>query len=214
MAKLKRSQLSPPGPNCAPGLAKMRARLATRSATSSGCQAGAGEIDPGEIGRVEPHRAGARRRRLDAPVEQVAVLLQIGQQRVEPGFARAPAGLRRDHAEGVVGAEPAGRDARVELGVLRSALDVKQAPTWAPARLKVLVAATQVIRRSAISGAAVSVGDVPGAVEHEIAVDLVGDEDQVALGADVGQRLDLARATRPCRRDCAGCRRTRSSCAA
>ena len=32
------------------------------------------------------------------------------------------------------------------------------APTWAPARLKVLVAATQVIRRSAISGAAVSVG--------------------------------------------------------
>ena len=33
-----------------------------------------------------------------------------------------------------------------------------QAPTWAPARLKVLVAATQVIRRSAISGAAVMVG--------------------------------------------------------
>ena len=32
MAKLKRSQVSPPGPNCGPGLAKMRARLATRSA--------------------------------------------------------------------------------------------------------------------------------------------------------------------------------------
>ena len=33
-----------------------------------------------------------------------------------------------------------------------------QAPTWAPARLKVLVAATVVIRRSAISGAAAMVG--------------------------------------------------------
>src|ERR1700712_2442008 len=41
---------------------------------------------------------------------------------------------------------------------LNSGLEVKQAPTWAPARLKVLVAATQVIRRSAISGAADSVG--------------------------------------------------------
>src|SRR3954467_2186264 len=36
--------------------------------------------------------------------------------------------------------------------------DVKHAPTCAPARLKVLVAATQVISLSAISGAATSVG--------------------------------------------------------
>ena len=39
-----------------------------------------------------------------------------------------------------------------------AAFEVMQAPTWAPARLKVLVAATQVIRRSAISGAAIIVG--------------------------------------------------------
>src|SRR3978361_458972 len=41
---------------------------------------------------------------------------------------------------------------------LISLFDVTQAPTCAPARLKVLVAATQVIRRSVTSGAAVKVG--------------------------------------------------------
>ena len=34
VAKLKRSQVSPPGPNCSPGLAKMRARSLTLAATS------------------------------------------------------------------------------------------------------------------------------------------------------------------------------------
>src|SRR5581483_8251152 len=36
VAKLKRSHVSPPGPNCGPGLAKMRARVLTLAATSSG----------------------------------------------------------------------------------------------------------------------------------------------------------------------------------
>src|ERR1700738_3664378 len=47
---------------------------------------------------------------------------------------------------------------RASSFAFNTGLDVKQAPTWAPARLKVLVAATQVIRRSTISGAAVRVG--------------------------------------------------------
>ena len=72
-----------------------------------------------------------------------------------------------------------------------AALEVKHAPTWAPARLKVLVAATQVIRRSAISGAAAMRGRVLGAVEDEIAMDLVGNQEQVVLGAEGGQRADL-----------------------
>ena len=47
---------------------------------------------------------------------------------------------------------------RASIRRFNAALEVMQAPTWAPARLKVLVAATQVIRRSAISGAAAMVG--------------------------------------------------------
>ena len=47
---------------------------------------------------------------------------------------------------------------RASRRLFNAAFEVTQAPTWAPARLKVLVAATQVIRRSAISGAAVMVG--------------------------------------------------------
>ena len=47
---------------------------------------------------------------------------------------------------------------RASSRCFNAAFEVTHAPTWAPARLKVLVAATQVIRRSAISGAAVIVG--------------------------------------------------------
>ena len=72
-----------------------------------------------------------------------------------------------------------------------AALEVTQAPTWAPARLKVLVAATQVISRSAISGAATMVGVCLAPSKTQIAMDLVGDQDQVVLGAEGGQRADL-----------------------
>ena len=47
---------------------------------------------------------------------------------------------------------------RASMRRFSAAFEVTHAPTWAPARLKVLVAATQVIRRSAISGAAAIVG--------------------------------------------------------
>jgi hypothetical protein len=57
------------------------------------------------------------------------------------------------------------------------AFDVMHAPTCAPARLKVFVAATHVIRRSAISGAAEICRRVLRTVEDEIAMDLVGNQD-------------------------------------
>ena len=67
MAELNRSQVSPPGPNCCPALAKMRARAVL------GRQAGPGTIDPREIGGGKPHRAGAgRRRSFGLPYELIA----------------------------------------------------------------------------------------------------------------------------------------------
>ena len=83
-------------------------------------------------------RTRARCGGLDLPVEESPVGA-TRQQRVEPGLTGPPAGFRRDHAKPVVGAEPAGGDPCVQL-TLSSALVVTQAPTWAPARLKVLVA--------------------------------------------------------------------------
>src|SRR6185503_2433946 len=84
-----------------------------------GRQAGCGEIDPGEVGSGEAHRAGAGRRGLDPRVEKIAVRGEVRQQRVEPGVARPPSRLGRNHAEAVVGGKAARADLRIEAAFQR-----------------------------------------------------------------------------------------------
>ena len=155
-----------------------------------GGQAGSGEIDPREIGGVEAHGAGAGRCGLDAHIEHVAVAGEIGQQRVEPGVAGAPGRLGRGHAEEVIGAQPARHDARVETTLQRGVRGEARAD----------VGAGQVECLGGGDAGDQAVGDlgrggdgrrVLGAGEDEVAMDLVGHQRQIVLGAKAGQRTNL-----------------------
>ena len=70
-------------------------------------------------------------------------------------------------------------------------------PVSAPARLKVLVAAVSMTSRSAMSGAASGIGTWRSPAEHEVVVDLVGDQQQVVGGGEVGERPELVAAPDP-----------------
>ena len=70
-------------------------------------------------------------------------------------------------------------------------------PVSAPAMLKVLVVAVSITSRSRISGAASGIGDVAAAGQDEVVVDLVGDEQQVVVAAEGGERAQLVAAPDP-----------------
>ena len=170
----------------------MRARFATLAATSSGVRPVAGKIDPREIGAVETHRAGAGRRGLDSRVEQIAALGEIGQQRIEPRLAGPPCRLGRDHAEAVVGAKAARRDPRVEALLQRRIRGDARADMGA-GEIEGLGrgdAGDQTVRDL---GRGRHCRRVLRAGENEIAMDLVGNQDQVVLGAEGSQRAKLIR---------------------
>ena len=147
---LKRSQLSPPSPKVGP-VAGGDAGLALDAGGELGRRhAGAGEVDPGEIGRLHRHRAqpgdGA-----DAVVEQPGVSGEIGAERVEPGVALVVGGGRHQRAEAV------GRGARARDAPRRSAgaapsSGMMTLPVSAPAMLKVLVVAVSITSRSSDLG--------------------------------------------------------------
>ena len=72
--------------------------------------------------------------------------------------------------------------------------------------LKVLLGAMQVIVCWASSGDERGEDVVAVAAEDEVVVDLVGDDEQVALDGDAAEGLELLRGPRPGRPDCGGCR--------
>ena len=115
VAKLRRSHVAPPGPNCSPGLTNNRARSLIRAAITSAGKRRARQIDPRKVGGIQTHRPRTRYSRLNPPRKKVAIALQIRQQCIEPSFTAAPPSLGRQHPKAVVRRQAAGRDPSVEL---------------------------------------------------------------------------------------------------
>ena len=77
-------------------------------------------------------------------------------------------------------------------------------PIFHPVVLNVLPPDEIVSVRSAMPGR-VAIGTWRGAGEHEVLVDLVGDDDDVVLDGQGGDEVELGRGRTPCRSGCAAC---------
>src|SRR5215470_10204309 len=123
-------------------------------------------------------------------MEEIAICSEVGQQRVEPGLTGPPRRLRRDHAEAVVGGKTTRGNALIETLLERAiggnaGTDVRAGEIEGFCRRH---ASDQPVRDFGCCGKG---GRVPRAGKNEIAMDLVGDQDQVMPGAKSRQRADL-----------------------
>src|SRR6185312_1127525 len=82
-------------------------------------KSGSRKVHPGKIRGVEPHRPRTGRRGLNSRIEQITIALEIWQQLIQPAVAGSPRRFRRDHAEGIIGAEPARRDTGINPALQR-----------------------------------------------------------------------------------------------
>ncbi len=190
VAKLKRSQDLAARSKLRAGAGKDARAALDPGSDLLGRQAGPGKIDPREVGGSKPHRACAGRCGLDPRVEQIAALGEIGQQRVEPRVAGAPRRLGGDHAEAVVGAKAARHDPRVDTTLQRRIRGDACADMGA-GQIEGLGRGDAGDETVCDLGRGDDGGRVLRAVKEQIAMDLVGNQDQVVLGTECGQRADL-----------------------
>ena len=190
VAKLKRNQVSPPGPNCGPGLAENPRPAADARGNIVRLKSGSRKIRPGKIRGVEPHRPRTGRRSLDSRIEQISIALEIWQQLIKPAVAGSPRRFRRHHAEGIIGAKSTRRDTGIDPALQR---DVRRHAGADMGAGKIESLGSGDARDQAIGD--IGRGDdrwsVPGAIENKIAMDFVGNRNQIVLAAEGGERANL-----------------------